>query len=197
MENPPCSISSIAGFLFRLEANVVNKRSMSPPSSSPPVKVVDDGCKAWKNCLMGYFIEKKLHFSLVNNIAKVIRVIVVFKRCWLMKESSIFSSSQMMTLALKFLRYIASVVGKPLYADSLTETMKKNSYTGIYVEIDATSKLVDSFDLLIREGAEHNSRQSVEIFVEYQWKPKICPECKSFGHNDATCLSLKHVECGV
>ncbi|KAK0570959.1 hypothetical protein LWI29_009030 [Acer saccharum] len=36
---------------------------------SPPMEVAKDGSKAWKNCLVGYFIEKKLPFSLVNNIA--------------------------------------------------------------------------------------------------------------------------------
>ena len=39
---------------------------------SPPKEVAEDGSKAWKNCLVGYFIEKKLSFSLVNNIAKKI-----------------------------------------------------------------------------------------------------------------------------
>ncbi|KAK3221994.1 hypothetical protein Dsin_009019 [Dipteronia sinensis] len=32
------------------------------------MEVAEDGSKAWKNCLVGYFIEKKLPFSLVNNI---------------------------------------------------------------------------------------------------------------------------------
>ncbi|KAK3229896.1 hypothetical protein Dsin_001777 [Dipteronia sinensis] len=88
------------------------------------------------------------------------------------------------------LSYVASAVGKPLYADSLTKTMKIISYARICVEIDATSKLIDSFDLLMGEGDENNNG---EILVEYQWKQKICPECKSFGHNAATCPSLKHV----
>ncbi|KAK2642091.1 hypothetical protein Ddye_023854 [Dipteronia dyeriana] len=61
---------------------------MDPPSSSPmnlkyyepfhsvirkcvlpPLEVAENGSKAWKNCLVGYFIGKKLPFSLVNNIA--------------------------------------------------------------------------------------------------------------------------------
>ncbi|KAK2658648.1 hypothetical protein Ddye_005181 [Dipteronia dyeriana] len=36
---------------------------------SPPLEVVDDGSKAWKNCLVGNFIEKKLPFTLVKNIS--------------------------------------------------------------------------------------------------------------------------------
>ncbi|KAK3189579.1 hypothetical protein Dsin_029140 [Dipteronia sinensis] len=91
------------------------------------------------------------------------------------------------------LSYVASAVGKPLYADSVTETLKIIFYTRICVKIDATSKLIDSFDLLMGEGDEDNNGESVEILVEYQWKIKICPECKLFGHNDATFPSLKHV----
>ncbi|KAK3184871.1 hypothetical protein Dsin_032157 [Dipteronia sinensis] len=36
---------------------------------SPPLEVVEDGFKTWKNYLVGNFIEKKLPFSLVYNIA--------------------------------------------------------------------------------------------------------------------------------
>ncbi|KAK3204591.1 hypothetical protein Dsin_018637 [Dipteronia sinensis] len=39
---------------------------------SPLMEVAEDGSKAWKNYLVGYFIEKKLTFSLVNNIAMLL-----------------------------------------------------------------------------------------------------------------------------
>ncbi|KAK3212619.1 hypothetical protein Dsin_017325 [Dipteronia sinensis] len=89
------------------------------------------------------------------------------------------------------LNHIASTVGKPLYADSLTESMKRISYARICIEIDATCDLVDSFDLFIEDNSDTNHDESVEIFVEYQWKPKICSECKSFGHSIVTCPRLK------
>ena len=44
--------------------------------------------------------------------------------------------------------------------------MKRISYARICVEIDATSKLVDSFDLLMGNYDEHNDGESVEILVE-------------------------------
>ncbi|KAK3225850.1 hypothetical protein Dsin_005712 [Dipteronia sinensis] len=112
-----------------------------------------------------------------------------------MKQKSLlsfFGHAQKHASKRQGLSYVA--VGKPLYADSLTETMKRILYVRICVQIDATSKLIDSFDLLMGEGDEHNNGESVEILVEYQCKPKICPECKSFGHNAATCPSLKHLE---
>ncbi|KAK3204589.1 hypothetical protein Dsin_018635 [Dipteronia sinensis] len=89
------------------------------------------------------------------------------------------------------LSHIASVVGKPLYADSLTESMKRISYARVCIEIDAICELVDSFDLFMGDNSGPNLGESVEILVEYQWKPKICTECKSFGHSIITCPKLK------
>ena len=210
---------------------------------SPPMEVAEDGSKAWKNCLVGYFIEKKLPFSFVNNIAKkiwgnygLLEVLANEKGFYFFKFSDDDSCSKVLEAGpwlfagrmiilkkwhsrlvltkesyskvpvwVKFfnipheywteegLSYIASAVGKPLYADSLTESMKRISYARICVEIDATSKLVDSFDLLMGDCDELNNGESVEILVEYQWRPKICPECKSFGHSTATCPNLKQV----
>ncbi|KAK3221966.1 hypothetical protein Dsin_008991 [Dipteronia sinensis] len=74
------------------------------------------------------------------------------------------------------LSHIASAVGKPLYADSLTESMKRISYARVCIEIDATCELVDSFDLFTGDNSGRNLDESVEILVEYQWKPKICTE---------------------
>ncbi|KAK3221995.1 hypothetical protein Dsin_009020 [Dipteronia sinensis] len=89
------------------------------------------------------------------------------------------------------LSHIASAVGKPLYADSLTESMKRISYASVCIEIDATCELVDSFDLFMGDNSGPNLGESVEILVKYQWKPKICTECKSFGHSITICPKLK------
>ncbi|KAK3221973.1 hypothetical protein Dsin_008998 [Dipteronia sinensis] len=89
------------------------------------------------------------------------------------------------------LSHIASAVGKPLYADSLTESMKRISYARVCIEIDATCELVDSFDLFMGDNLGPNLGESVEILVEYQWKPKICTECKTFGHSITTSPKLK------
>ncbi|KAK2645047.1 hypothetical protein Ddye_020242 [Dipteronia dyeriana] len=94
----------------------------------------------------------------------------------------------------KGLSYIASAVGKTLYADSLTESMKRISFARVCIEIDATCDLVDSFDIFMGDDTYPNEGEKVEILVEYQWKPKICTECKSFGHSDVTCLRLKTMQ---
>ncbi|KAK3189458.1 hypothetical protein Dsin_029019 [Dipteronia sinensis] len=63
------------------------------------------------------------------------------------------------------LSYVAGAVGKPLYANSLTETMKRISYARICVKIDATSKLIDSVDLLMGKGDEHNNGRVLKFWL--------------------------------
>ncbi|KAK3218483.1 hypothetical protein Dsin_012453 [Dipteronia sinensis] len=89
------------------------------------------------------------------------------------------------------LSHIASAVDKPLYADSLTESMKRISNARIWIEIDASCDLVDSFDLFMGDKSYPNHDERVEFLVEYQWKHKICSECKSFRHSIVTCPRLK------
>ncbi|KAK2661863.1 hypothetical protein Ddye_000437 [Dipteronia dyeriana] len=211
---------------------------------SPPLEVADDGSKAWKNCLVGHFIEKKLPFTLVKNIAMriwgsrgLLEVLANEKGFYFFKFSDDEACSNVLEagpwlftgrmLILKKwhprliltkdtyskipmwvklfnipheywtkdgLSYIASAVGKPLYVDSLTESMKRISFARVCIEIDATCDLVDSFDLFMGDDMYPNEGEKVEILVEYQWKPKICTECKSFGHSDVTCLRLKTMQ---
>ncbi|KAK0608558.1 hypothetical protein LWI29_032416 [Acer saccharum] len=194
------------------------------------MEVAEDGSKAWKNCLVGYFIEKKLPFSLVNNIAMriwgnrgLLEVLANDKGFYFFKFSNDEACSNVleagpwlfagrMVILKKWhpklilskdsyskipvwvklfnipheywneegLSHIASAVGKPLYADSLTESMKRISFARVCIEIDASCDLVDPFDLFIGNNLDPKPGENVEILVEYQWKPKICTECKSF-----------------
>ncbi|KAK3204732.1 hypothetical protein Dsin_018778 [Dipteronia sinensis] len=61
------------------------------------------------------------------------------------------------------LSHIASAVGKPIYAESLTESMKRISYARVCIEIDATYELLDSFDLFMGDNLGPNLGESVEI----------------------------------
>ena len=65
---------------------------------------------------------------------------------------------------------IASMVGKPLYADKPTKNFDRVPYARICVDID----LPESFSLC---GEEVN-----EFFVENHMLPP-CDKCKAFGHN--------------
>lgn len=50
------------------------------------------------------------------------------------------------------LSYVASAVGKPLYADKMTETCKGLSYAKICVEVDADLVLPEAFDVALANG---------------------------------------------
>lgn len=80
------------------------------------------------------------------------------------------------------LSYVASAVGRPLYADSVTESCKRLSYARVCVEIEVRDSLPSSFCLRLSSGKE------VEIKVQYPWKPLQCLECKVFGHSGDGCL---------
>ncbi|KAF7154330.1 hypothetical protein RHSIM_Rhsim01G0145600 [Rhododendron simsii] len=78
------------------------------------------------------------------------------------------------------LSYIASAVGKPLYADEMTESAKRISYAKICVEVDIHSPLPHSIDLLTSTG------RVVQIRVKYPWRPLRCVSCHVFGHSECS-----------
>lgn len=73
------------------------------------------------------------------------------------------------------LSYVASALGKPLYADRMTESCKRLNYAKICVEVDVNSELPNSFDVLA-DGDKFS------IKVWYPSKPLKCGKCKVFGH---------------
>ncbi|KAF7123196.1 hypothetical protein RHSIM_Rhsim12G0177600 [Rhododendron simsii] len=79
------------------------------------------------------------------------------------------------------LSYVASAIGRPLYADSMTEKCRRLSYAGVCVEIEVGAYLPSSFCLRLANGND------VEITAKYPWKPLQCLDCKVFGHNGAGC----------
>lgn len=76
---------------------------------------------------------------------------------------------------------MASSVGRPLYADHLTESEQRLSFAKICVEVDISSTLPSSFDLKFANG------DIVEIRVLYPWKPIRCSDCQIFGHVNSAC----------
>ncbi|KAF7114753.1 hypothetical protein RHSIM_RhsimUnG0077700 [Rhododendron simsii] len=72
-------------------------------------------------------------------------------------------------------------IGRPLYADSVTESCKRLSYARVCVEIEVGASLPSSFCLRLSSGRE------VEIMAKYPWKPLQCLECKVLGHSGDRC----------
>ncbi|GAV80188.1 DUF4283 domain-containing protein/zf-CCHC_4 domain-containing protein, partial [Cephalotus follicularis] len=79
------------------------------------------------------------------------------------------------------LRYIASVLGKPLYMDVPTTKRQNLTYARVYVDMLATSSFPNSILLDMDDGS------SSTIGVEYPWKPQSCSLCKVFDHANRTC----------
>ncbi|CAK9155714.1 unnamed protein product [Ilex paraguariensis] len=57
--------------------------------------------------------------------------------------------------------------------------------------VNAIEKLVESFDLLMNIRGKI---ETIEVKVEYQWRPKICHNCCIFGHTESTCPKQRTVE---
>ncbi|XP_019259008.1 PREDICTED: uncharacterized protein LOC109237193 [Nicotiana attenuata] len=75
---------------------------------------------------------------------------------------------------------LASVVGKPLYANKITAEMEKVSYARVLVETDISQPLPDSFEMQTKRGV-------IVQQIEYEWKPKFYCDCIRFGYNSNEC----------
>lgn len=197
----------------------------------PPPVIATYGAAQWESTLVGYFMDGKLPFNVVNNIAKrlwdskgLVKTLTgangfyFFKfysatQCeeileggpWHMAGRPIVLKKWQPNMSLnkehcktipiwvnfynvplefwtdKGLSYIASAVGKPLYADNMTTAVQRIQYARICIEVSPESQLPEKFELEVDGG------NLVEIAVEYNWVPKICAQCKEFGHTTSKC----------
>lgn len=179
----------------------------------------------WSECLVGYFIGRKLPFPMVDSIARRLwakdglletisgehgffffrfanedarrRILDVgnwifggqpiFLRQWVPTTTLSRESHASLPLWVKFfnvplalwcndgLSKIASAVGKPLYADNMTEDLRRTTFARICVEVNAKLDLPERFSLKF-------NGELVPIVCDYQWKPPRCPRCCVFGH---------------
>ena len=83
------------------------------------------------------------------------------------------------------LSYVASSVGIPLYADTITEGMQRISFARICVEL----KVMEDYPKVIEVRMEDGSY--AEVGVEYQEKPSSCVKCGIFGHGMVNCPKAK------
>ncbi|XP_044507206.1 uncharacterized protein LOC123226740 [Mangifera indica] len=88
----------------------------------------------------------------------------------------------------KSLSYIASAIGTPLYADSITEEGTRLDYARICIEIKVDAECPDSICLTLSNG------ECMVINVEYSWKPLKCNVCQCFGHSTSYCSFASKLE---
>ncbi|XP_077242062.1 uncharacterized protein LOC143882465 [Tasmannia lanceolata] len=75
---------------------------------------------------------------------------------------------------------LASIIGQPLYMDTLTAEASRLNFAGVCVMVSASSALPDHFRIQTPSGLEIQE-------VEYEWKPSACKECEDFGHSLQAC----------
>ncbi|KAF7126448.1 hypothetical protein RHSIM_Rhsim11G0034800 [Rhododendron simsii] len=172
---------------------------------SPPADAEALGQSKWEKCIVGHFLDKRLGFPSVRNIAMNIwerREVPPATGRWslafggkllilkLWHPHLKLEKVQLSTIPLWVhfyniplelwtgpgFSYIASSVGRPLYVDKLTKSGKRLSFAKICVEVDCSSPLPTSFDL------KHANGDVVEITIHYPWKPMVCSDCMVFGH---------------
>ncbi|KAF6153214.1 hypothetical protein GIB67_016693 [Kingdonia uniflora] len=75
---------------------------------------------------------------------------------------------------------VASLIGKPLYTDKMTEK-KKRPNARIFIEVNALDELPKQVIIAV------DDEYTITVSVEYNWIPPTCHSCKVFGHNPYTC----------
>ncbi|GAV92423.1 DUF4283 domain-containing protein/zf-CCHC_4 domain-containing protein, partial [Cephalotus follicularis] len=79
------------------------------------------------------------------------------------------------------LSYIASVLGRPLYMDACTTNRYALSFARVCVEMDVASSFPHNITVEIGDGI------TIDIGVEYPWRPASCSLCRVFEHSNRNC----------
>jgi hypothetical protein len=83
------------------------------------------------------------------------------------------------------LSYVASGIGKPLCADSVTEEQLRLGFARVLVEVNVESDFPKEVEV---EGVDG---ERVVVGIEYPWLPIKCNKCKSFGHLTHSCTKIE------
>lgn len=87
---------------------------------------------------------------------------------------------------------LASVVGKPLFADQLTSKFETLPFAKVCVLYEAGKPLPSSIPAVTLDPLTEDKVQ-VEVTVSYPSKLLFCSGCKSLGHNTGACPVTKRV----
>ncbi|MQM14398.1 hypothetical protein Taro_047329 [Colocasia esculenta] len=75
---------------------------------------------------------------------------------------------------------MGSVLGKPLFMDKMTASKKRLAFARICVLISSDFNFPSEIKVL------HDTGDTEDVLVNYEWKPKSCSVCSSFGHPDGS-----------
>jgi hypothetical protein len=83
------------------------------------------------------------------------------------------------------LSYVASGIGKPLCADSVTEEQLRIGFARVLVEVNVESEFPKEVEVIGVDG------ERVVVGIEYPRLPVKCKKCKSFRHLDFVCPKVE------
>lgn len=87
---------------------------------------------------------------------------------------------------------LASVIGKPLFADPLTSKFDALPFAKVCVQYTMGSPLPSSISAVTLDPLSEE-KITVEVAVSYPAKLLVCDCCKSLGHSPGACPSVKRV----
>jgi hypothetical protein len=79
---------------------------------------------------------------------------------------------------------VASGVGKPLCADSVTEEQIRLGFARVLAEVDIDSVFPKEVEVIGVDGGR-------VVGIEYPWLPVKCKKCRSFGHLSHSCTKVE------
>ncbi|KAL0919520.1 hypothetical protein M5K25_011618 [Dendrobium thyrsiflorum] len=141
------------------------------------------GASDWKLCLVGYSVGRRPFYE---------ALLAAVKKTWPLK-----GSIQLLSLSDGFFLFrfscdedyemvwsrgvwIASKVGIPLAADSLTTSRTRLTYARVCVLVDNEAKYPEEITVSL-DG------DLVQLKVQYEWRPSPCAHCKSLVHSSNLC----------
>ncbi|GJW33191.1 hypothetical protein Tco_0053223, partial [Tanacetum coccineum] len=143
---------------------------------SIPHKVIKKVSTRFEHTLYGYFIGKRMAFSVVEYYA---RKAILEGGPWLI----LFEKDG--------ISLIATFIGKHVMLDSYTSSMcndswGRSSFARCLIEVSSEADLVDVVTIGIPSLIGEDFTKET-IRVEYEWRPPRCDVCKIFGHVHDQC----------
>ncbi|GJR74220.1 hypothetical protein Tco_0086585 [Tanacetum coccineum] len=138
---------------------------------------IKKGSKNWSMTLVGYFVGLKMsHKEILGHLRRMWRAYqldeVIMNDCGLYFLK--FKSDE------DSISRITSMIGSPIIMDRITTKMCDRSYgrasfVRVLIKVDADLGLSDKIEVWYKSLG-----RSMELRVEYPWKPPVCSHCKVF-----------------
>ncbi|PWA80771.1 zinc knuckle CX2CX4HX4C [Artemisia annua] len=111
------------------------------------------------------------------------------KNCDTVMTENFVSKDVSFASAFKWLTGLASRIGNPIIMDRITTSMCEKAYgrasfARVLIEVDASTDLVENIEVCYEKLGK-----SMNLKVEYAWRPPLCTLCKVFGHELKNCRS--------